>query len=46
MDIKFAEHGRAARYGIAVGVVLHAVWRGLVWFFVPKDFDPRHLRGR
>ena len=46
MDIKFAREGRVAQYGIALGVLLYAVWRGLVWFFVPKDFDPRHLRGR
>jgi hypothetical protein len=46
MDIKFASEGRVAQYGIALGVLLYAVWRGLVWFFVPEDFDPRHLRGR
>jgi hypothetical protein len=46
MDIKFAHQSRVARYGIALGVLLYAVWRGLVWFFVPKNFDPRHLRNR
>jgi hypothetical protein len=46
MDIKFAHQSRVAQYGIALGVLLYAVWRGLVWFFVPKNFDPRHLRNR
>jgi len=46
MDIKFAHQSRVARYGIALGALLYAVWRGLAWFFVPKDFDPRHLRNR
>ena len=46
MDIKFAHQSRVAEYGIALGVLLYAVWRGLAWFFVPKDFDPRHLRNR
>ena len=31
VDIKFAEESRVARYGIALGVLLYAVWRGLVW---------------
>src|SRR6267378_8455118 len=45
MNIKLAEHSRAARCGVALGLLLYAVWRGLVWFFVPTDFDPRRLRG-
>ncbi len=45
MNIKIAEHSRVATYGVAVGLVLHAAWRGLVWFVVPGDFDPRRLRG-
>src|SRR5882762_11915942 len=49
MNIKFAEHSRVATYGAALGLVLHAAWRGLVWFVVPGDvpgdFDPRRLRG-
>ena len=45
MNIKLAQHSRVARYGVALGVLLWAVWRGLVWFFVPTDFDPRRLRG-
>jgi hypothetical protein len=46
MDIKFAGQSRVARYGIALGLLLYAVWRGLVRAFVPRDFDPRRLRGR
>ena len=34
MNIKFAEQNRVAQYGIALGVLLYAVWRGLVWFLV------------
>jgi hypothetical protein len=45
MNIKFAEEGRTARYGIALGVLLYAAWRGLVRVFRPRDFDPRRLRG-
>ena len=46
MNIKIIESGRVARYGTALGAALFATWRGLVWFFVPEDFDRRHLRGR
>ena len=41
VNIKFAEQSRVARYGIALTVALHAVWRGLVRFFAPGDFDRR-----
>lgn len=37
MDIKFAREGRVAQYGIALGVLLYAVWRGLAWFFTPRN---------
>jgi hypothetical protein len=46
MDIKLFESDRVARYGIALGASLSAIWRGLVWLVVPGDFDRRHLRGR
>ena len=46
MNIKIIESGRPARYGIALGTLLYAAWRGLVWLLVPGDFDRRHLRGR
>ena len=45
MNIKFAEESRVARYGIALGVLLYAVWRGLMRLSAPRDFDPRRLRG-
>jgi len=45
MNIKFADQSRTARYGIALGILLYAVWRGLVRVFVSRDFDPRRLRG-
>ncbi len=45
MNIKIAEQDRAARYGVALGLLLHAAWLGLVVFLVPKDFDPKRLRG-
>ena len=45
MDIKFAHQSRVARYGIALGVLLYAVWRGLVWFFVLVHLALRHPRG-
>jgi hypothetical protein len=35
MDIKFAEQSRVARYGVALGTLLYAVWCGLVRVFVP-----------
>jgi hypothetical protein len=46
MNIKLVESGRVARCGIALGALLFAIWRGLVWFVVPGDFDRHHLRGR
>jgi len=46
MNIKYAEQSRVASYGVALGLLLYAVWRGLVRFFVPKDFDRRRLHGR
>ena len=46
MNIKLIESGRPARYGMALGALLYAAWRGLVWLLVPGDFDRRHLRGR
>src|SRR5256885_473199 len=45
MNLKFAEHSKVARWGVALGVLLYAVWRGLVWFFIPGQIDPRRLRG-
>ncbi len=44
MNIKFAEQSRPARYGIALGVLLYVLWRGIVRFLAPGNFDPRHLR--
>ena len=46
MNIKFAEHSRVASYRIALGVLLYTVWRGVVRFFSPTDFNPHRLRGR
>lgn len=45
MNLKIDQQDRVARYGVALGLLLYAAWRGLVRIFVPKDFDPRHLRG-
>jgi hypothetical protein len=49
VNIKF-EQDRIEKYGFALGLGLHAVWRGLVWLLVPSRlpsrFDPRPLRGR
>ncbi len=45
MDIKFAGQSRVARYGVALGLLLYAVWCGLARAFGPRDFDPRRLRG-
>ena len=45
MNRKIDEQDRVARYGIALGLALHAAWRGLVGIFVPRNFDPRQLRG-
>jgi len=44
MDIKFAGGGRVAQYGIALGVLLYAVWRGLDRFFAAGYFAQRHPR--
>ena len=44
MNIKLAQQSRTARYGIALGALLYAVWRGIVGFFAPRNFDPRRLR--
>ena len=50
MNIKSQQPDRIESYGIALGALIHAAWRGLVWFFVPRDvprdFDRHHLRGR
>jgi len=45
MNIKLVEQGRTARYGIALGVLLFALWRGIVRLFTAGNFDPRRLRG-
>jgi hypothetical protein len=45
MNIKLAQQSRPARYGIALGVLLYVLWRGIVRFFAPGNFDPRRLRG-
>lgn len=45
MNIKFAGDGRVAGHRLVLGLALHAVWRGLVWFFVPEDFGSRRSRG-
>jgi hypothetical protein len=39
MNLKFVEQSRTARYGIALGVLLYALWRGIVRFFAPGNFD-------
>ena len=46
MNIKLIESGRPARYGIALGALLYAAWRRLVWLLVPGDFDRHHLRAK
>ena len=46
MNIKSAKPDRIESYGKALGAVIYAAWRALVWFFVPRDFDRHHLRGR
>ena len=46
MNIKSQQPDRIESYGIALGALIHAAWRALVWFFVPSDFDRHHLRGR
>ena len=43
MNIKLAQQSRTARYGIALGALLYAVWRGIVAFFAPRNFDARRL---
>jgi hypothetical protein len=45
MNFKIDEQDRVARYGVALGLLLHATWRGLVGIFVSEDFDPRRLHG-
>jgi hypothetical protein len=45
MDINFVEQSRPARYGIALGVLLYALWRGIARFLAPGNFDPRRMRG-
>jgi hypothetical protein len=45
MNFKIDEQDRVARYGIALGVLLHAAWRGLVRILVSEDFNPRRPRG-
>ncbi len=49
MKLKIAANDRPARYGIALGLALHAVWRGLVGVFVPgdlpRDYAKRRVRG-
>ncbi len=44
MNIKLAQQSRTARYGIALGALLYAVWRGVVALFAPRNFDARRLR--
>ena len=46
MNIKQARPSRIESYGTALGTLVYAAWRGLVWLLVPADFDRRHLRGR
>jgi hypothetical protein len=41
MDIKLIQSGRIAQYGITLGGLLYAAWRGLVWFLVPGDVGRR-----
>ncbi len=45
MNIKLVEQGRTARYGITLGVLLYALWREIVRFFAPGNFEARRLRG-
>ena len=45
MNIKLAEQSRPARYGIALGVLVYALWCGIARLFVPANFDSRRLRG-
>jgi len=45
MNIKVVEQSRSARYGIALGILLYALWRGIARFLAPGNFDPRRLRG-
>ncbi|HZF18508.1 MAG TPA: hypothetical protein VE008_02245 [Burkholderiales bacterium] len=43
MNIKLAQQSRTATYGIALGALVYAVWRGIVEFFAPRNFDARRL---
>ena len=45
MNIKLAQQSRPARYGTALGALVYVLWRGIVRFLVPENFDPRRLRG-
>ena len=45
MNSKIDQQDRVARYGIALGLLLHAAWRGLVGILVSEDFNPRRPRG-
>jgi len=37
MSIKLAQQDRVAQYGIALGTLLHAAWRGLARMLAPRD---------
>jgi hypothetical protein len=41
MNIKLAQQSRPARYGIALGALLYALWRGIVGFLAPRNFHAR-----
>jgi len=45
MCIKLAQRKRVAEYGIALGILLHAAWRGLARLLAPGDPGSRRLRG-
>jgi len=40
MFIKSAEQNRVAQYGIALGILLYAVWRGLARLLAPGTYLP------
>jgi hypothetical protein len=44
MNIKLVQQSRPARYGIALGILLYALWRGIIGFFAVGNFDSRRLR--
>jgi len=46
MNRKCAEPSRVASYGVALGLLLYAVWQGLVRSFAPKGLDRLRLLGR